>query len=252
MTAFISVESSRQVGMVPGMIAPNRRHLSHMELADADVAIRYIPMKGVSGDYYDLLPLHKEKTGLAVGDVCGKGIGAAFLTASLCANLRAQVHMESITSGEVLTRLNRFVHRDTPMHQFVTLSYGIWDAGNHTFTYSNAGHPPVLHYQAQTGCVRRLDAGGIVLGVCEETEYPTGSVILESGDALVMYTDGVTEATDESDEMFGEDRLVELLRKYRSEPVDTIIDAIFQEVYAFSPMAQKLDDITLVMLRHRT
>ena len=79
------------------MFVVNRRHLSsHHALAGADVAVRYLPMKGVSGDYYDLLPLHEEeKMGLAIGDVCGKGIGAAFLMASLCTTLRAQVQMET-------------------------------------------------------------------------------------------------------------------------------------------------------------
>jgi sigma-B regulation protein RsbU (phosphoserine phosphatase) len=248
MTAFINVESRQQVDIAPGMITPNRRHLSNIELEGAEVAVRYIPMKGVSGDYYDLLPLQEEKTGLAVGDVCGKGISAAFLTASLCADLRAQVQMKSMTSGELLARLNRSMHRETETHQFVSLSYGVWDTGDHTFTYSNAGHPPVLHYQAQTGCVERLDMSGIVLGVCQDMEYPTESVSLEAGDALVMYTDGITEASNASDEVFGVDRLGEVVGVYGDESSEEIAAAIIDTALQFAHQGWQ-DDVTLMVVK---
>jgi sigma-B regulation protein RsbU (phosphoserine phosphatase) len=248
MTAFMNMELRQQVGMSPGMITPNRRHLSHVELAGAEASVRYIPMEGVSGDYYDFLPLHEERTGLAVGDASGKGIGAAFLTASLCANLRAQAQMESMTSGELMSCLNRFVHRDTPTHQFVTLNYGIWDAADDTFTYSNAGHPPALHYQAKTGCVRKLNVGGIVLGVLENMEYPTESVSLETGDALVLYTDGITEASNAGDEMFGIERLGEVVEAYGEESSEELAEAIMDAASQFAYQGWQ-DDVTLMALK---
>jgi sigma-B regulation protein RsbU (phosphoserine phosphatase) len=205
-------------------------------------------MKGVSGDYYDLLPLHQEKTGLAVGDVCGKGVGAAFLMASLCAALRSQVQMELMASGELLARLNQFVCRGTEKHQFVTLSYGVWDAEAHTFTYSSAGHPPVLHYQAETGCVRELDTGGIVLGVYENMIYPMESVSLETGDALVMYTDGITEASNNADEMFGVDRLSDVVAEYGRESSQELADAIMDSASQFSCQGWQ-DDVTLMVMK---
>ena len=210
--------------------------------------MRYLPMKGVSGDYYDLLPLHEEKTGLAVGDVCGKGIEAAFLMASLCTALRAQAQAESMASGELLARLNQFVCRGTEKHQFVTLSYGVWDANAHTFTYSNAGHPPVLHYQAETGCVRELDAGGIVLGVYENMIYPMESVSLQAGDALVMYTDGIIEATNNADEVFGVDRLSDVVAEYGREPSEGLAEAIMYIASQFSYQGWQ-DDVTLMVMK---
>jgi sigma-B regulation protein RsbU (phosphoserine phosphatase) len=248
MTAFMNMELRQQVGMSPGMIAPNRRHLSHVELVGAEAAVRYIPMEGVSGDYYDFLPLHEEKTGLAVGDVCGKGIGAAFLTASLCANLRAQAQMESMTSGELMSRLNQFVHRDTLTHQFVTLNYGVWDAADHTFTYSNAGHPPAFHYQAKTRNVRKLDVGGIVLGVLEDMEYPTESVFLETGDALVLYTDGITEASNAGGEMFGIERLGEVVEAYGEESSEGLATEIMDTASQFAHQGWQ-DDVTLMVVK---
>jgi sigma-B regulation protein RsbU (phosphoserine phosphatase) len=248
MTAFMNMELRQQIGISPGMIAPNRRHLSHVELAGAEASVRYIPMEGVSGDYYDFLPLHEEKTGLAVGDVCGKGIGAAFLTASLSANLRAQAQMESMTSGELMSHLNRFVHRDTLSHQFVTLNYGVWDAVANTFTYSNAGHPPVLHYQAKTRSVRKLDVGGIVLGVLEDMEYPTESISLGTGDALVLYTDGITEASNADDEMFGIERLEEVVEAHGEESSEGLAEAIMDAASQFAHRGWQ-DDVTLMALK---
>jgi sigma-B regulation protein RsbU (phosphoserine phosphatase) len=250
MMTAMNVESRQRVGIISDMLTSDGR-LSHITQAEAEVAVRYIPMKGVSGDYYDLLPLREEKMGMAVGDVCGKGIGAAFLTASLCANLRAQAQMESMTSGELLARLNRFVYRDTPMHQFVTISYGVWDVGDHTFTYSNAGHPPVLHYQAGTGRVRKLDVGGIVLGVCEEMEYPVESVSLEEGDALVLYTDGITEASNSHDEVFGVERLEEVVVKHGEEPSEEVAAAIMNSASQFACQGWQ-DDVTLMVVKRAT
>jgi len=248
MTASMNMELRQQVGISPDMIIPNQRHLSHVELLGAEAAVRYIPMKGVSGDYYDFLPLHEEKTGVAVGDVCGKGIGAAFVATSLCANLRAQAQMESMTSGELMSRLNRFIHRDTPMHQFVTLNYGVWDAATHTFTYSNAGHPPVLHYQAKTRSVHKLDVGGIVLGVFENMEYPTETVSLEAGDTLVLYTDGITEASNAGDEMFGVERLSEIVEAYGEESSEGLATEIMDAASQFAHHGWQ-DDVTLMVVK---
>ena len=186
--------------------------------------------------------------GLAVGDVCGKGIGAAFLTASLCTKLRAQAQNDSITSAELLARLNRLVHRDTPTHQFVTLSYGVWDSDTHTFTYSNAGHPPVLHYQAQTRRVRQLDVGGIVLGVCEDIEYPTESVYLGAGDALVLYTDGITEASNAGDEVFGVERLGEVVAAHGRESSEGLAEEIMDAASQFACQGWQ-DDVTLMIVK---
>jgi len=108
-------------------------------LPGVEIAVRYLPMLGVSGDYYDLLPLSESRIGLAIGDVCGKGMGAALLMASVCATLRQQVRSDPTGVGELLTHLNQVMYRDAPEHRFVTLTYGIYNVGANTFTYSKCG-----------------------------------------------------------------------------------------------------------------
>ena len=217
-------------------------------LAGAEVAVRYLPMMYVSGDYYDLLSLSERRIGLAVGDVCGKGMGAALLMASVCGALRAQVQADPTAVGELLACLNQVIYRDTSEQQFVTLVYGIWDASCHTFTYGSAGHPPVLHYRAATGTVHELTVGGMVLGVCEGMEYPTESVSLEEGDALVLYTDGIIEASDSSDEVFGRDRLSEVVAAHGEQSSEALAAAILKAVSQFAHQVWE-DDVTLVVIK---
>jgi sigma-B regulation protein RsbU (phosphoserine phosphatase) len=205
-------------------------------------------MMGVSGDYYDFLPLHKEQTGLAVGDVCGKGMGAALLMASVCLCFRAQVQADSAGAGELLAQLNRTIYQDTLENQFVTLIYGIWDSSAHTFTYSRAGHPPVLHYQTAAGNVRELSTGGMVLGVCEEMEYPTESVSLAIGDALVLYTDGIIEASNTSDETFGIHRLSEVVAAHGEKSSEALAAAILASASQFAHRGWE-DDVTLMVVK---
>lgn len=214
----------------------------------AEIAVHYLPMMAVSGDYYDLLTLHEGQVGLAIGDVCGKGIEAAMLMASVCTTLQAHVQADPTAIGELLTHLNQVTYRDTARHQFVTLTYGIWDASDHMFTYSSAGHLPVLHYQASTGCVNELNVGGMVLGVCEETEYPTESVSLGMGDALVMYTDGITEASNASDEAFGIDRLGKVVAAHGEKPPEALATAILDAASQFAHQRWE-DDVTLMVVK---
>ena len=152
---------------------------------------------------------------------------------------------DMLGAGELLSRLNRAICHHTLEHQFVTLVYGIWDADSCTFTYSRAGHPPVLHYQAATGCVSELKAGGMVLGVCEEMEYPAESVSLEVGDALVIYTDGIVEAINASDEVFGIHRLSEVVAAHGKEPAEALTTAILTAASQFAHGGWE-DDVTLI------
>jgi len=204
------------------------------KMAGTDVAVRYLPMMGVSGDYYDFLPLGEDQMALTIGDVCGKGMKAAPLMASVCASLRTQVGTGMEEAGELMKYLNRDIQAHTPNYQFVTLAYGILDSSSYVFTYSSAGHPPVLHYQAATGNVRKLDAGGIVLGICEEAEYPMESVSLEIGDALVFYTDGIIEARSENDEIFGISRLSKAVAKYGDASSEAMASAILETAEDFA------------------
>ena len=214
----------------------------------AEVAVHYLPIMGVSGDYYDFLPFRENQTALAIGDVCGKGMRAAQIMASICAALRAQVHSGTSAADELLAYLNRSIYHCTSSSQFVTLLYGIWDSDVRTFTYSNAGHPPVLHYQAATGAVNRLDVGSIVLGVCEEVEYPTESVSLDTGDALVLYTDGIIETSNASDKIFGIQGLSNIVVEYGKEQSNILAEEILRAASHFGHRGWE-DDVTLMVIK---
>lgn len=248
MTALADARLQWGSEIFSNMLATNHRHLSNLSFAKADMAMRYIPMEGVSGDYYDLLPLSNGIIGLAIGDVCGKGIKAAFLMSSIRAALRSRLQMDQASSGELLAHINKYTYHSTSKCQFVTLSYGIWDMDNHTFTYSNAGHPPILHYQAETGMVCRLDTGGIVLGVLEDMVYPTSSITLNMGDALILYTDGITEASSIDDEVFGVDRLSEVVATHGWESSDMLAEAIMKHSSQFAAQGWQ-DDVTLMVIK---
>jgi len=214
----------------------------------AEIAVRYLPMLGVSGDYYDFLPLHENQAALAIGDVCGKGMRAAQLMASMCAALRTQVYAGMTTADELLGYLNRDMYRYTSRSQFVTLLYGVWNSSARTFTYSNAGHPPVLHYQAATGTVDELDVRSIVLGVCDEIDYPIESVSLEAGDTLVLYTDGIIETSDASGKVFGIQRLSQVVEEYGEDQSEVLAAAILSAASQFGCQGWR-DDVTLVVIK---
>jgi len=217
-------------------------------LAGVEIAVRYLPMMGVSGDYYDFVSLGEGQVGLALGDVCGKGMAAALLMASVHSALRTQVQATPKAVGELLAHLNEVVHRDAPERYFVTLTYGLLDANSHTFTYSNAGHPPVLHYQAATGQVRELGVGGTVLGVWEEIEYPRETVSLGIGDALVLYTDGIIEASNASEEVFGIERLHDVIGMHGGKSAEGLVEAILSAASQFAHEGWE-DDVTVLVVK---
>jgi serine phosphatase RsbU (regulator of sigma subunit) len=212
-----------------------------------EMAARYLPAKEVSGDYCDLLPLSGGQIGLAVGDACGRGTGAARLMASVRVNLRARIQACS-TAGDLLGQLNRVLCRGTPDNQFVTFMYGVWNVDSQTFNYSHAGHPPVLHYQSATGCVEKLSVGGMVLGVCEDADYPTGSMSLSAGDALILYTDGITEAVNAYDEVFGIHGLMEVVAAYGEESSEALATAILDAASHFAHHEWE-DDATVMVVK---
>ncbi|MDQ1327218.1 MAG: phosphoserine phosphatase RsbU/P [Candidatus Poribacteria bacterium] len=218
------------------------------ELEGIDISVKYIPMMGVSGDYYDFLSIGKGKIGIALGDVCGKGMSAAMLMACVRMALRAHLQTNPEAVGDLLVHLNKVVEQDAPESRFVTLAYGILDTSTQTFTYSNAGHPPVLHYQSAAGDVRKLNVGGCMLGILDEIEYPAETVTLENGDALVFYTDGIIEASNESEELFGIDRLRDVVAGHGAGSAESLQDAILSATSRFSNQHWD-DDVTVMVVK---
>jgi sigma-B regulation protein RsbU (phosphoserine phosphatase) len=213
-----------------------------------ELAGRTEPCRGVGGDYFDFLRYPDGRIALLVGDVAGKGLSAALLMSSLQA--RVQVLAESGDApAAVVARLNRSLAGACPSNRFVTFFYSVLDPASGELRYSNAGHNPPLLIRSD-GSVERLEAGGTVLGILPGWNYDERSVVMEPGDMLALYSDGITEACPpESDDEFGTVRLAESLAAHRAEPVAATLEGAFRAVAQWSGGAPAADDATLVVAR---
>jgi serine phosphatase RsbU (regulator of sigma subunit) len=198
----------------------------------------------VGGDYYDFLDLGRDRLGLVIGDISGKGIAAALLMANLQANLRSQCANALDHPQRFLCSVNHLFCENTPDGSFATLFFAEYDDCGGRLRYANCGHLPALLLRGDD-TVERLDATATVLGVFQEWDCEIGERQIYPGDRLVLYTDGVTEAFSEAGEEFGEERLIEALGRHRKLPCQALLSSIVDEVRRFSPHEQK-DDITLI------
>jgi sigma-B regulation protein RsbU (phosphoserine phosphatase) len=234
------------------------------------------PARTVSGDYYDFLTASSHKLILAVGDISGKGISAALLMATIHSAVRAY-SVESlpqmrepvavgavagagrimaawpegieISPGALLGLLNHQLYESTPPEKYATLFLGIYDGRSHKLTYSNGGHlPPILI--GKDGAVRRLEAGGTVVGLFDNITYDEGAVEMHPGEIFIAYSDGVTEPENEFGE-FGEERLIDLVSANRSLPLVQISQTVTSAVDDWIGDNEQPDDITLVLARAR-
>jgi sigma-B regulation protein RsbU (phosphoserine phosphatase) len=216
-------------------------------LAGIDIAGLSIPAKQVGGDYYDFIPIDDDHLGIAIADVSGKGTPAALLMANLQACLRGQAVINRSVKDTV-TKANFMLSRFMDMGKFITLFYGILNVKNKAFTYTNAGHnfPFLLD---RDGNLKTLEKGGTILGVFDSTVYEEETVQLKPGDLLLLYTDGITEATNEKEEMFEEERLLKLLKDNQSLSAQPFSQKIVDEVLLFCGTTPQSDDITLVLVK---
>lgn len=235
------------------------------------------PARTVSGDYYDFLLFHDDPQqpkkvtgmGLALGDISGKGISAALLMSTLHAAVRAyrfaseelfaeearsETHQQSLECGElfesparILALLNRHLYRSTQPEKYATLFLSHYDDRSGRLTYSNAGQLPPFVMKPD-GSVRALDKGGTVVGLMDGMRYEQETIQLESGDLLIAYSDGVTEPENDFGE-FGEDRLLDVVRANRNQPLEVISTEVMAALDAWIGGAEQPDDITLVLAR---
>lgn len=211
----------------------------------------YKPAQSIGGDYYDFLPLQDDCWGIAIGDVCGKGIGAALLMASLQASLRAQALHAHSDLSTLIADVDRLVLAGSPNHLYASLFYAEYDAATRVLRYVNAGHnaPMVVRWKNARCRVFRLEAGGRPLGLLEGSQFVSKAFQLETGDLLVAYTDGITESENPERELWGRQRLESLLRACHGVTPAQIIRRILDEVLAFANGVPQRDDITLVVVR---
>jgi sigma-B regulation protein RsbU (phosphoserine phosphatase) len=213
------------------------------------------PARVVSGDYFDYEPLHGRRVLLAMGDVAGKGISAALLMASLQSSLRTQLAGEEVSVSQLVSRVNQQLHVSTAPEKFASFCAGIFDAADGAFIYTNAGYlPPLLVRQGSVERpaerpVERLDVNGMVVGAFPAALYTESRVDLRPGDLLVFFTDGISEPENAYGEMFGEDRLAELVCRHAHLSEDRIIEAVWKGVSEWSGDGELADDMTLLLAR---
>jgi len=216
-------------------------------LATLDYAGVCIQAREVGGDYYDFLNLGRERIGLVIGDIAGKGIAAALLMANLQANLRSQCAIALDEPQRILRAVNQLFFENTTDGAYATLFYAEYDGNRGNLRYANCGHLCALVLRSDD-VVERLDSTSTVLGLFKDWDCAIGEMRLFPGDTLALYTDGVTEAFNQSEEEYGEDRLIDALQRHRGLSSRDLLESIVAEVRQFSPHEQH-DDITLIVAR---
>jgi sigma-B regulation protein RsbU (phosphoserine phosphatase) len=185
--------------------------------------------------------------GICIADVSGKGPGAALIMANLQASLHALLSYD-LPMGTMVSRINNLIHQSTGLDKFITFFYARLDVEQNTLEYCNAGHNAPLRVSAD-GHIAELTVGGIVLGMMPGMDYETAVIDVGSGDCLVLYTDGITEAANKADDEYGEERLKEFIRARMAMTAKDLMDAIVGDVRKFCGKTPQRDDITLVVVR---
>lgn len=218
-----------------------------------DIGIFSQPAKSVGGDYHDLIELPSGGLGIAIGDVSGKGMPAALLMANVQASLRR--YSESAYSPkEIVYRVNNSlcpICQYIEEHRFITLFYGVLNPENRTLTYSNAGHNYPLIFRGNRNLCEQLESTGLPCGIMEDASYDEGQIGLELDDIALFYTDGITEAMNSDEAVFGEERLRDIAsRNLRLDSARLVAD-LREELVKFVGSVPQHDDVTLMALKVR-
>jgi len=221
-------------------------------IAGCQLAAECVPSRIVGGDYYDAIRLGDSRVAIAIGDVSGKGMGAALLMSNLQAIVRAFAPA-GLAPNELCARANHLIAANVAPGKYITFFYAVVDTAKMRIDYCNAGHnPPLLHHRESArgtlgeNTIEMLTEGGPVLGILPAAEFAGGTAELRPQDCLVLYTDGITEAANAQDEEFGEERLKTLLRQDAGSPEqrrDEIVAAVSQFSNAIFH-----DDVTLLLM----
>lgn len=238
----LNIAKSIQRGLLPSPIP---------ETEKLDIAATNISSSQVGGDYFDILETSEQNLLLAIADVTGKGIPAALLMANLQAMLHVFLPIE-ISLSEASGRLNDIIYGNTPSDKFITFFWGLFYPNDLVFKFVNAGHNPPIWLKKGRNELEELEEGGLILGAMPTmAPYTEQSIQLTPGDLLVFYTDGVTEAMNPREtEEYGEDRLIDCIKRNRNLAATDLMNAIVEDVNAFAHNIQ-YDDITLIVIKVR-
>lgn len=219
------------------------------ERTEFEIFAKMIPAKEVGGDLYDFFLIDKHRIGVIIGDVSGKGIPAAMFMAVSKTLLKATA-LKGISPDTCLEIVNNILVDESLPTMFVTVFYGIFDTRNGAFEYSSGGHnPPYLIHK--DGQIKQLESkGGLFLGSMKGIEYESNMCILQQGDTLFLYTDGITEAFDINENLYDDFRLEHALQQHYNLEIDKLIDNIINEVNEFSQGVEQSDDMTCLAIRY--
>jgi sigma-B regulation protein RsbU (phosphoserine phosphatase) len=212
-----------------------------------DISAYNFSTEEVSGDYYDFVSLYEDHLGIVIADVSGKGVPAALLMAFLRASLRAAIHI-GYAPNISMSKVNYLLWESIENNQYVTAFYGALDATNRTLAYANAGHNPPLLMDAE-GNARFIERGGIPLGMFRDTRYYEYYLPIQPGQTIVLYTDGITEATNASGTEYGRERLERKVREGRDLSARELINFLHTDVLAWTEGRGATDDVTFVVIK---
>jgi sigma-B regulation protein RsbU (phosphoserine phosphatase) len=206
------------------------------------------PSRQVGGDYYDVIPLSDDNIALVIADVSGKSVPGALLVSSLQASMHAYLEA-SWKLPQLVAKLNKVILRNSTADKYITFFIAILNPKTGELTSVNAGHnPPLL---MQNGKLRKLKTGGIPLGMVDFDAYEQEQVQLDPGDLLLCFTDGVTEATDASDELYDDDRLEAFTARHCALDAKSFMDKLYGEIKSFVGEAEQSDDITVLVIKRK-
>ncbi len=213
-----------------------------------------LPARIISGDYYDYLDLADGKLGVVIADVSGKGVSAGLLMA-MCRSLLRAVSLTNASPSRVLAAVNGYLFPDIREDMFISLIYAILDPAEGTMTFARAGHEPALVYRKATGDVEVFRPRGLALGIDGGTVFERvtvdETVTLESGDCVLLFTDGVKEAIDSAEDEFGMERLSEAFRDAARMGAEAVVSRVEQAVAIFAGDGPQMDDVTIVAIEKR-
>lgn len=214
-----------------------------------DIFANMIAAKHVGGDFYDFFKFDENHLAFFIGDVAGKGMPAAIYMA-VCRTMLKAIGSEVADPAECIEKVNNMLIPESDISTFVTVFYGVLNLETGELAYCNGGHN-LPYIQSKSGDVKELEnVGGLLLGKFEGAPYEMNTIQLDPGDAVVTFTDGVTEAEDEGDGFFDEERVIEFLQKHPGKSLESLVKGIFLEVMKFTGAAEQSDDITVLSVRY--
>jgi serine phosphatase RsbU (regulator of sigma subunit) len=219
------------------------------EVAGFQLAATSLPAREVGGDFFDFIEIEEHKVGLIIGDVTGKSVSGA-LVMSASRSVFRMLSEEQVSVGEIMTRANRRLKKDIKSGMFVALLFGVLDTRDRTLTLCSAGQTQPIHLSSKTGEAALVETQGdrFPLGILDVADYQETRLQLEPGDTLILYTDGIVEAMNEQEELFGFDRLLTVIQELTATEPAAILDEIMARVNAFVGRASQHDDLTVIVI----